>query len=132
MQVGLRWVSCPPEVSFSGSMTRHLILSGSPTTLCGKTASQPGVWRANLTKPECATCLKRNSEGQNNTAIPAKTPAEKEESTTAPVSTETTHHCKHCGAVIEYGQPLYQGHDYWFHVHNHSSFCTLPPVAMPE
>lgn len=91
-----------------------------------------------MTKPECATCLKRNSAGPAPLTV-KKDAEEKEDQPDnvieLPVRIDkiiTQHHCKNCGAVIEYGQPLYQGHDYWYHVHNHSPFCTLPTVAAPS
>jgi hypothetical protein len=131
MTAELRWVSCPAEFSYSGSLTRHLILAGSPTTLCGRTAPQAGVWRSNVTKPKCATCLNRNNGVDEPKPVTAPTPTVTQELELSEPESHEPQPCRNCGAQIMYGQPLYQGHDYWYHVHNHSLFCTLPMVATP-
>ena len=106
---GMRWVSCSADFSVTASQTRHLILPGSPTTLCGRTATQAGTWRGNTTKPKCEDCLKVNEPHEPQPVL-----------------------CQNCGMPITHGEPLFVGGGhYWYHPHNKSQLCVLPQVATP-
>jgi hypothetical protein len=58
----LAWVSCAKSVSKTASESRHLIVPGSLTTLCGNTASHVDVWRRNRNKPACTYCAQALEE----------------------------------------------------------------------
>ena len=53
----IRWVSCSRDASWSASRVRHLVRRGCDTTACGATATSPGIWRANSSKPKCQACI---------------------------------------------------------------------------
>lgn len=57
-----RWVSCSEEMSWSASQSRHLIVKGGLTTVCGNTASHTDVWRTNSTKLNCEACMKQGKD----------------------------------------------------------------------
>lgn len=57
-----RWVACAADVNQVVSRERHLVIPGAVTTVCGCTASDPKVWRGNLTKPRCKTCARNEQE----------------------------------------------------------------------
>lgn len=54
----LRWVSCTRYESMAVSRTRHLVPRRAVTSVCGATASDPGVWKANRSKEMCLECAR--------------------------------------------------------------------------
>jgi hypothetical protein len=50
------WVACSITEFGHVGRERHLAKPGSLTTKCGHSASLPGIWRKNTTKPKCKTC----------------------------------------------------------------------------
>lgn len=64
---GFEWVSCNPRDYGSAGFQVHLIYSETrkqhwQTTVCGATASGPGIWRRpawNSTKAKCLSCYEK-------------------------------------------------------------------------
>lgn len=61
--MNLTWVACSiQEFGEHVGRYRHLVVETQHpyrymlTTQCGHSASVPGIWRRNSTKPECARC----------------------------------------------------------------------------
>lgn len=57
---GYEWVACSAKEFGPSGNERHLIRNQDGkrdlVTVCGHSASVPGIWRANSTKPMCRLC----------------------------------------------------------------------------